>query len=400
MARGWRQLHDPGPGFDTAWYLAINADVAAAHVNPLAHYLRFGRREGRRPHSRSGFPGQAETSPPAALASEPARVSRGGVSTEALLNAEGARLRAAHPYLRYLVDQHRHAVHVAGRAAIAQVSVVITCRNKARSLGVVMERLGQQECRPDTVILVDDGSDDGSVEVFLEAGARAGLTCRASVLPPGGRFRVNTVRNRGFEMAPEGLVLLLDGDMLVSPVYVRRHLALHRAARAPIVSVGPRFEYAFPDGTGPVNFMWGHGAEGQSLGAEPLVPGWAHGHGAFGVRRAVWEAIGRFDPRYDGAYGMDDLDLLFRLFLCGVYQHSDFEAYVIHVPHETIFAGGHRDAALNQRRFCDKFGVPISVMDDVVSVKSLSERVSNWADDYRRFADAHRAPHLLAPHTR
>ena len=37
------------PSFETGWYLRENADVAAAGVNPLAHYLDFGQAEGRAP---------------------------------------------------------------------------------------------------------------------------------------------------------------------------------------------------------------------------------------------------------------------------------------------------------------------------------------------------------------
>ena len=37
----------PGPHFDGPWYLANNADVAAAAQNPLLHYLNDGRAEGR-----------------------------------------------------------------------------------------------------------------------------------------------------------------------------------------------------------------------------------------------------------------------------------------------------------------------------------------------------------------
>jgi GT2 family glycosyltransferase len=41
---------DPSPLFATNWYLAQNPDVAAAGLNPLAHYLEHGAREGRDPH--------------------------------------------------------------------------------------------------------------------------------------------------------------------------------------------------------------------------------------------------------------------------------------------------------------------------------------------------------------
>ncbi|WP_267360213.1 rhamnan synthesis F family protein [Methylobacterium sp. GC_Met_3] len=38
---------NPGPLFDAVWYLGNNADVAEAGLNPLLHYLRSGRAEGR-----------------------------------------------------------------------------------------------------------------------------------------------------------------------------------------------------------------------------------------------------------------------------------------------------------------------------------------------------------------
>lgn len=39
---------DPGPGFSGARYLQAYPDVAAAGMNPLLHYLQYGRDEGRR----------------------------------------------------------------------------------------------------------------------------------------------------------------------------------------------------------------------------------------------------------------------------------------------------------------------------------------------------------------
>jgi hypothetical protein len=44
---GWREGRDPSVGFDALKYLAGNPDVAAAHVNPLEHFLLSGVCEGR-----------------------------------------------------------------------------------------------------------------------------------------------------------------------------------------------------------------------------------------------------------------------------------------------------------------------------------------------------------------
>lgn len=49
LAQGAAAGLAPGPGFDGAWYLARYPDVAEAGLNPLVHYLRHGRYEGRLP---------------------------------------------------------------------------------------------------------------------------------------------------------------------------------------------------------------------------------------------------------------------------------------------------------------------------------------------------------------
>jgi hypothetical protein len=41
---------DPHPLFDSDWYLEQNRDVAAAGLNPLVHYVRWGAADGRDPH--------------------------------------------------------------------------------------------------------------------------------------------------------------------------------------------------------------------------------------------------------------------------------------------------------------------------------------------------------------
>ena len=44
---GWLEGRDPSAGFSTNQYLAANTDVAAASIDPLAHYAQFGQTEGR-----------------------------------------------------------------------------------------------------------------------------------------------------------------------------------------------------------------------------------------------------------------------------------------------------------------------------------------------------------------
>ena len=46
---GWQKGLNPDAFFDTNYYLSHNADVAAAHIDPLMHYETSGWKEGRDP---------------------------------------------------------------------------------------------------------------------------------------------------------------------------------------------------------------------------------------------------------------------------------------------------------------------------------------------------------------
>ncbi len=48
-AFGWREGRNPDSLFNTQYYLANNPDVRAAGIDPLMHYAAFGWREGREP---------------------------------------------------------------------------------------------------------------------------------------------------------------------------------------------------------------------------------------------------------------------------------------------------------------------------------------------------------------
>jgi len=49
---GWKEGLNPHPDFDVRFYLDANPDVAASGSEPFYHFLRFGREEGRRPNER------------------------------------------------------------------------------------------------------------------------------------------------------------------------------------------------------------------------------------------------------------------------------------------------------------------------------------------------------------
>ena len=88
------------------------------------------------------------------------------------------------------------------------ISVVIPCFNGARTLAETLETVGRQSRAPSEVLVVDDGSSDGSPAVARAAGA--------IVLATGGNRGPSAARNLGIEHATGDLIAFVDADDLWS----------------------------------------------------------------------------------------------------------------------------------------------------------------------------------------
>ncbi|PRD52905.1 glycosyltransferase [Phyllobacterium myrsinacearum] len=62
LKAGWKQGIDPSPHFSTIYYLDTNHDVSALGMNPLLHYILYGKKEGRLPRQ-IRIPPAGETTP-------------------------------------------------------------------------------------------------------------------------------------------------------------------------------------------------------------------------------------------------------------------------------------------------------------------------------------------------
>ena len=91
----------------------------------------------------------------------------------------------------------------------SSLSVVIPAYNAERTVGTVLEALQAQEPHPDEVIVVDDGSADGT------AGVAEGLG--AQVIRAEGGGYAGGARNRGWDVATGDVVVFLDADSVPGP---------------------------------------------------------------------------------------------------------------------------------------------------------------------------------------
>jgi len=89
------------------------------------------------------------------------------------------------------------------------VSVVIPAYDAEHTVGTVVEALQAQEPPPHEIIVVDDGSADGTAGVAERLGAQV-------VRAEGGGY-AGGARNRGWEVATGDVVVFLDADSVPGP---------------------------------------------------------------------------------------------------------------------------------------------------------------------------------------
>ncbi len=230
---------------------------------------------------------------------------------------------------------------------MARVSIIVLNWNGRELLRGCLRSLAAQDCRDFELIVVDNGSSDGSAEMVVAEYPQARLLRNAQNL---GFCKAN---NQGIRASNGELVVLLNNDAEVAPDFVSKVLAAadanpHHGMFATRVMMYDRpnvFDstglLVFPDGT-----CRSRGWLEKDIGqydkpAEVLGP-----NGCAAVyRRAMLEDVGLLDERYF-AY-LEDLDLAMRGQLRGwrclyvpdavVYHkksmtsgyHSAFKAYLV-----------------------------------------------------------------------
>jgi glycosyltransferase involved in cell wall biosynthesis len=175
------------------------------------------------------------------------------------------------------------------------VSAVVPVHDGARFLGEALASIHAQDHPGLELIVVDDGSRDGSAEIARRAGARVIVQEQAGVA---------AARNAGVAAASGELLAFLDQDDRWAPDKLCRQVALlGRDPDAGLV-VG-RMRVRLQAGAARPDWLR------QAWLEKPVL---AHQVGAFLVRRAAWEQVGPFDERYVAA---DDADWLLRAYDAG-----------------------------------------------------------------------------------
>lgn len=114
-----------------------------------------------------------------------------------------------------------------------RLSVVIPTYNRRRALEACVESLAEQEAQGcvHEVVIVDDGSSDGTAE-WLESAARRDWPFDIQTLR-GPHAGPATARNLGVRACTGDLVLFTGDDCVLAPGCIEQHLRAHAEATAP-----------------------------------------------------------------------------------------------------------------------------------------------------------------------
>lgn len=161
------------------------------------------------------------------------------------------------------------------------ISVIIPVHNGGHYLAAAIDSALEQTRLPDEVIVVDDGSADGSAAIARSFGPPVRVLTQANLGPA-------AARNLGVVQATGDLLGFLDADDLWLPDKLTRQVAL--------LQNDPSFEAVLG---GVENFVSPEldAVQRHSLGRSASQSG-AHHIGALLVYKAAFQRIGAFDERW------------------------------------------------------------------------------------------------------
>ena len=191
------------------------------------------------------------------------------------------------------------------------VSVVIPVFNGAPFVAKAVASVRAQGHGDVEILVVDDGSTDGTQEVLKHLEQSDGI--RWFQRSHGGPARS---RNFGIEAARGHYIALLDCDDVWLPGKLEAQLAIMRT-RPEVGLVHTDFDVRFEDGTLEERVT-------ARSSREPMVQAFAGGHVALPstllIRKSVLDQVGRLDPEL---YGSEDSDLTIRLFRVTSFECID-----------------------------------------------------------------------------
>jgi glycosyltransferase involved in cell wall biosynthesis len=104
-----------------------------------------------------------------------------------------------------------------------KLTLIITTYNWPESLLLVLNSIKHQNVPPDEVIIADDGSNDSTKDLIISFKQNCDLKIIHSWQEDIG-FRVSKSRNKAIKKASGDYIILIDGDSILHPNFVKDHI--------------------------------------------------------------------------------------------------------------------------------------------------------------------------------
>ncbi len=190
------------------------------------------------------------------------------------------------------------------------LSVVVPVRNGGRDFEHCLRRLRDSVDSDFELIVVDDGSVDGSAAVARQAGAIV-IRNRSPQGPA-------AARNRGALAARAPLIFFLDADVAVHPQTLSLALARFKADPALSALIGSYDDTpAAPGLVSQYRNLLHHFVHQQGQFQNGIRPAHTYWTGCGVIRRDVFLEFGGFDPRLYPRPAIEDIELGYRLARAG-----------------------------------------------------------------------------------
>lgn len=223
------------------------------------------------------------------------------------------------------------------------ISVVIPVYNGARTLDSVLAALSKAEPAPDEILVVDDGSTDGTGELAALAGRR--------VIRQEQNVGAAAAKNRGAEHATGEIILFTDADILVPTDIFKRLRGDFEGTSCDAIVGLLALEIPFHNFPSEYKNLWMNYTYSRFFGQDRI--------GLFytscaAIRRERFMEFGCFDENYRGPSTAEDTEFGQRAWALGATVRLDRDVRAVHLKRYSL-AGlltedFHRAAALTRMR--------------------------------------------------
>jgi len=232
-----------------------------------------------------------------------------------------------------------------------RVSVVIIFFNSETFFAEAIESVLAQEYRDFELLLVDDGSTDGSTAIALEYAAKHPQRIRYLEHPGHENRGMSATRNLGVSQSRGELLAMLDSDDVWMPEKLREQVAiLDHYPEVDMVCGSARYWRSWNEGDDTI-VPSGHRRGRPIAPPEALLHVYPLGRGKAPcpsdllVRRSAWDSVGGFEASFRGPLQLyEDQGFLSKLYLSRTVFFSD-SVWLNYRIHDAQCIVGARDEA-------------------------------------------------------